>query len=464
MTHPMPGPGTASGRLPEPTRSYLAHPELSGVWQAVRNQLERRGLAVTGSVTVDLDEAAAARLNGLVGAVGPRWRPGRRRVDLTVLDRALRSSAAAAGLVCVVAELTGPLVDRAAVRAAEDQVRSDLWSMLDDALARAGLAGAPWVAAFTEGLRRSGLLTRAGADAARVVAETGTVLAALDLARVTGAGEDPADGTAPVELGELATRATGDAHGLDEGRVTPRVVLRAAAAAGGVPVPATAAARRELWTLLGVVPDRVSGTVLTWGLRPPGDGQWAQSMRARADLGVVTHLTLQELDLVGVLPADANAGAGEEPVRLVGDGVRVWACENPQVVQAAARAGVRGPLVCTSGNPSGAGWRLLSALVGSGVEVGYHGDFDWPGIAIADRMYRLGVRPWRMGAVDYEAALTATAASGERLMLSGTPRSTPWDEALAAAMRHHQTGVHEEALTDTLLADLAGWAPPAVGE
>ena len=87
------------------------------------------------------------------------------------------------------------------------------------------------------------------------------------------------------ELGELATRGTGDAHGLDGGRVTAALVLRAAAAAFGAPVPTSATERRELWARLGVSPDAVSGTVLSWGLRPPGDDAWSAMMRQRAEPG-----------------------------------------------------------------------------------------------------------------------------------------------------------------------------------
>lgn len=432
---------------------YLSHPSLTALWTTVRSHLERNSLAVSGGVTVVLDTAAADHLNGLVGASHRAWRPGRRRIGLVTLDDALRASAAQAGLVSVVAELTGtPLEDRPAARARQEQVRSRLWSELDAALARAGLADAPWVGEFVEGLRRSGLLTKAGGAAHRIVEETGAVL--NELARsgaLTPPDADIAATISPlviVELGELATRTTGDAHGLDEGRATARLVLRAAAAALAVPAPATARDRRELWAVLGVSPDTVSGTVLTWGLRPPGDSPWASSMRLRADAGVVTHLTLQELRVAGVLPF-----ASHPATQLVAErGARIWACENPQVMQAAARAGVGASLICTSGNPSIVAWQLLSLLASGGADVRYHGDFDWPGVGIAGRLYRLGLQPWRMGAADYEDAVEAQTVS-DSLPLSGSVRATPWDDRLATAMHRRGVAVHEEALLELLLHD-----------
>jgi len=124
------------------------------------------------------------------------------------------------------------------------------------------------------------------------------------------------------------------------------------------------------------------------------------------------------------------------------------ACENPQVLQRLAASGVDRPLACTSGNPAAAGSLLLGRAV-----VRYHGDFDWPGIAIARRVLALGALPWRMGAADYLDAV-ATVAPDLRLPLTGPPEPTPWDSDLAPAMARTNLAVHEEALVALLLADL----------
>jgi hypothetical protein len=72
--------------------------------------------------------------------------------------------------------------------------------------------------------------------------------------------------------GELAERVTGTAHGLDDGTLLARIVLRAIARLLEVPPPRDARSRRELWEAAGVAVDRVSTTVLTYGLAPLGDG------------------------------------------------------------------------------------------------------------------------------------------------------------------------------------------------
>jgi uncharacterized protein (TIGR02679 family) len=430
---------TAGRWFPGELHRYLADDSLASLWEAVRTRLERNGLSVGGQVTVTLDERGADRLGGLLAIP---VRPGEVKIRLPTLDAALRRSAAAAGLVTVTGALTGgPLVDRRARRAAHAESWGQVWDTLDAKLAAAGLVEAPWIPAFIEAVRRSGLLTRAGIEAARTSVEH----AAAVLGELVPHGpltEPAADAAEPRwELAELAGRCTDDAHGLDDGRLTSALVLRAAAVALDEPIPNSAAARRELWAQLGVVTNLISGTVLVWGLRPTGLGRWAAMMRDRADQQLVTHLTLYELR--GAAAGTALAAAGQQ----------VHACENPQVLQAAARADCRGPLVCFSGNPASAGWLLLRGLLEASADIRYHGDFDWPGMAIAGRVVAAGAAPWRLSASDYDDAVTALQAESQ-LALTGSPVQTSWDNALAARMRDVGLAVHEESLLPTLLADL----------
>ena len=101
-----------------------------------------------------------------------------------------------------------------------------------------------------------------------------------------------------------------------------------------------------------------------------------------------------------------------------------------------------------SGNPATAGMTLLARTV-----VLYHGDFDWPGIAIARRVFDRGARPWRFGRTDYVDAVDRLPPDN-RLALSGRPQPTPWDEGLSAAMTAADVAVHEELTIDVLLSNL----------
>ncbi|MEI4279093.1 TIGR02679 family protein [Klenkia terrae] len=393
----------------------LAEPALAVFWQSVRRQLEKTGLRAVGTVVVDLDDVAADLLGGVLGA---RVRTGRRRLALDELDAVLRASPAALSLVDAAVALHGPLRDLPAQRSAKDAARvaADAgWAAL---LADAGLDAEPWVAAWTAGLQASGLI-RSDADALRAA-----------VAAVHSVVTDPR----PSTLGELAAAVCGDAHGLDPGRRAGAVALRGVAALTGEPVPTTGQARTRLWSQVGVRTDDVSGTVLVLGWRPPGPSPWAVAMRARADLGLPTHVTLRELR------------AAPHPWAAAGEVVH--ACENPQVVQAAADRALTGPLVCLQGSPSAAGALLVVGLVADGAVVRYHGDLDWPGMAIAARVVAMGAQPWRLSAEDYRTAVPAAGVP-----LTGRPVPTPWDPGLADLMVEEGLAVHEEALLDRLLGD-----------
>ena len=418
--------------IPEPLLNYLSNPSLTGFWAVVRKRLEANRLSATGVVTVDVDADGADRLSGLLRAKDVR--PGRIRVGLGALDLALRRSAPQANLADVTAAVTGSsLTDRRQAREDRTASTAELLSALDQA---AGLVFTPVQAhAFVEGVRRSGILTKIGPLAVDAIAEFKIGWGELARALVF---DDPDIGSSPVfGLGELATTATGTAHGFDEGKPAARLMVRALAVKFEEPPPVSGEDSRHLWGRAGVATDDVSGTAMTWGLRPPGDSRWAVMMRGRADLGLVTHLTTQELRTAGDLT-------------LAELGSEVFACENPQILSAAARSAVGAPLVCLSGQGSAAGWQVLRTLIRGGVTVRYHGDFDWPGILITGRVLSAGGVPWRMCADDY----TAAATTGPFEPLDGARRPTPWDEQLSRVMERTNAAVHEEAVVNILLGDL----------
>jgi uncharacterized protein (TIGR02679 family) len=331
-----------------------------------------------------------------------------------------------------------PIADRRAERDQDQAEWAEVWHGLDSALHNAGLAAAPWVPGWIAALKRSGALTRAGSVAAGKALSS--AVAGLGLLFETAGTEHT------WELGAFASHVTGTAHGFDETTLASSVFLRAAAHALDRPTPESAADRRDLWGALGVATDTLSGTVLAWQFRPSGDDGWSSMMRDRADLGLITHLTLHELTVA-------------RPTSWLPPGQVVSVCENPQVMQAAARAATTSPLLCLSGNPASVGTQLLHRLIAAGHPVRYHGDFDWPGVAIAGRIMDQGATPWRMFAEDYTAA-AAKLDADHAVALTGRPASTPWDPGLARAMSAYGLAVHEEYVLASLLGDLGGPTTP----
>ncbi|WP_407917247.1 DUF2399 domain-containing protein [Kitasatospora sp. NE20-6] len=164
---------------------------------------------------------------------------------------------------------------------------------------------------------------------------------------------------------------------------------------------------------------------------------------------ISSHLTLRELDVVP--PSDTL----------------VHICENPRVVEAAAETRCGGVLVCTSGSASTVVLELLEllelldTLAAAGLRLRYHGDFDWPGITLANRIIRrCSALPWRMAAEDYEQlAVHARDQGSPGLPLVGALVEASWDADLAAAMTVLNVALHEESALDRLVADLAPGKP-----
>jgi len=429
--------------MPTAARAWLAQPGLARLWDKVHERLQRNGIAVRGNVLIpDATHAEREALSLLMGRV---YSAGRVSVALADLDGLLRASAAGRGVADVVAELRGELVNRPAVRSARQAEQEQVWTAADDAMRATGLARLPWARGWLAETRRGGAVSRLKPDrAALVVVQAVTVLARLHVPAEEAAA---ARSVVAGSRGELAERVTGTAHGLDDDTVLARLVLRGIARSRGEEFPRDARARRELWEAAGVATDQVSSTVLTYGLMPLG-GDWpARLLRERSLALTETHLTMRDLRRV--------------EWRLA-PGTEIFVCENPRVVEAAMDAACQRPLVCTAGNPTTTVLALLDALTGGGARLAYRGDFDWPGIAIANRIIkRYGARPWRMSAADYEEHVRVARDRATPLQpLSGQPAVAEWDQELAPAMASIGVGVQEESILELLLTDLTRGAPP----
>ena len=401
-----------------------AGPEYRRLLDAARRSLERTGGSLSAVVTVKQPDDAERK--AIIGITG-QYRPEAAiqiAVRLADLDAAVRESAGG-GLVDLLERLGPPLKDRPADRrrladGREAAVRS---------VEKSSLRDRDWFRAWLTEIVADGTLTKLvnAADADRV-GQAARVLEAIERR-----GE-------PVQLAELAAATTGDTKALNHGTTLATLVLRALAIRSGASRPATTEQRRELWDSCGVIVDDLASRVLVLNLAAGGDGlgEWLTDAGAR---GVPFYVTLQQLIAMPVAPAAA---------------MTVHVCENPAVLRrAAADLGPRSrPLICAEGQPSTAFHRLAAAVTGTSGTLRYHGDFDWPGIAIANSVIkRHNARPWRMSAPDYQAAIREDA---DHVKLSGPPQPTGWDPALADAMIAAGRAVYEESVADDLIADLAG--------
>jgi uncharacterized protein (TIGR02679 family) len=402
---------------------------------AARRSLERTGGALTGRISVaDPDDAER---KAIIGITGVHQSAGTKRltVSLAALDAAV-SRGTGYGLVPLLAELGGPLRNRPAAAASLAASRAELIALAE---ASPLYPACDWYRQWLDELRQDGTLTRLATqgDAGLL----GQAVRVLEFLAGRPAGAGPV-GAGPIALPALAAQITGDTKALNHGTGLGTLVLRGLAVRAGVPRPGSAADRRDLWDRAGVLVDDLASRVLVLNLPAEGEGlgEWLASA---ARYGTPFQVTLHQL--------------AAHPIRV--SCPRVFVCENPAVLRrACAELGAAcPPLVCTEGRPSTAFHRLIAVAIDAGAELWYHGDFDWPGVAIAaDLVARYGARPWRMDAREYEAAVNANGVSVD---LSGEPGPTPWDLALREAMSLAGYAVYEETVADQLLADLRDYSP-----
>ncbi|MFE9247113.1 TIGR02679 family protein [Nocardiopsis sp. NPDC006938] len=424
----------------------FGRPDLAKLVARTREELEKRDGALSGRFTLTgLSEREVRDVHGFLGKE-PGARPDRATIQLEHLDRVVRRGYGRT-LNQLCEELGGPLRHRSDLRRTEEELRG---RVLAPALA-SPLYERSWFrdwldhrdtrAAVTR--RVNAVMRRDEADDLQDLADATRVLEAV----VGHHGDHAPQAGAPVLLlQDLAVGATGDTKALDNRTALSRLVLSALAARRGTPRPDDQDAQecRALWEEYDVVQDDLASRVLVLNLPADGPvlGGW---LTEAADHGVPLQVTLHQLVRFPPVPAPSV----------------VHVCENPAVLRRAAeRLGARSaPLVCTEGWPSAAFHRLASAAVAAGARLRYHGDFDWPGALMAHRVIgRYGAEPWRMSAADYLAHRPAGAPE-----LRGTERATPWDPALAEAMRERGTVVYEESVVADLLKDLEPGETPVGG-
>lgn len=432
-------------RIDTRLEKLLGGAELAALRLRLRRHFER---AVPGTQpgVLRLGSLSAAEREALAQLTGRPPRDAKSMaIDLALLDAKLRDAGIAASLRAALERIDGPIAHLAAVRAAAQAS----WSAVVANCTHPALA---------EYLRRPtalGLLKRLARQDAAAAAPLLDAAAAV-LRRL------PASGMARAQL---AAETLGNAHALDNGQAIATLVLAARRQIEkGLPGADIPADRLD--------DDRDEDREDRPDDRPDDTPDNPPEERTRdvwARAGVLVNELARPALLLN-LPVQAGEGhvcmAGEPaylslrrllrtPPRWAVAGQTIFVCENPNLLAIAAdRLGSDcAPLACTEGMPAAAQRTLLSQLAQAGARLRYHGDFDWPGLRIANHVMRIwGAQAWRYSALDYEAA--ALGASHSRRDLAVAHVAASWDSALAPAMRHHGLAIAEEAVAVSLLEDL----------
>jgi len=410
--------GPLDGRL----QRLLGGEHLAPLRQRLRRRFERAPLdRAVGQIRVDgLGAEEHAALAALLGR--PQRYASSLQFDLALADANLRRSGVAPSLRDALERLDGPITHLATARLQTEA----LWSAVVDGCTHPRLVG------LLEAPDGTGLLKRLARQDSAAASELCRSAEAV-LRRL------PAQG---IARSQLAANVLGDAHALDNGRAVATLVL-AAWRRRGLPsreneddsLLGSAERARDTWAGAGVLVNQLARPALFLNLpvKSAGDG---------GRTGEPSYLSLRAL--LRAPPSWDVAGR------------RIFVCENPNLVAIAADRCGRdcGPLVCTDGMPAAAQRTLLSQLARAGARLCYHGDFDWPGLRIANHVMREhNAAPWRYAAADYVAAVRT--ASGLAQRLEGATVEAFWDDGLAVAMNENGVAVAEEAVAAQLLPDLA---------
>lgn len=422
MNHP--GPPQPDARLVR----LLGGDRLASLRQRLRRHFERHAAKSGGALQLtnltSFEQEALALLTG---------RPPRSvrsmRIDIDQLDHSLQAAGIADSLRGALELLDGPIEDRAALR----ESRLLRWSQV--------IGAERWHPALRRWLQTSAaiaLLKRVArgdhAEAERLLEHATRVMGRLPARGITRA--------------QLAADTTGNAHALDNGYPIATLVLAALRCEAGSEDSAGASEEngeraraldraRDIWARAGVLVNELARPALCLNLPLPSHALKGGSP------GDPQYLSLR--NLLRAPPA--------WPV----DGVPIYVCENPNIVAIAAdELGDRcAPLVCTEGMPAAAQRTLLTQLANAGGRLLYHGDFDWPGLRIANFVLRAWpARPWRFSAADYEDA--ASRAPHAFRDLNDAVVGASWDDALTTAIQACGVAIAEEAVVAGLLEDLSG--------
>ena len=412
-------------RTREPLRNIFATPgwaRFIGILREHRDAGRPFPAAITLSDPTDEERRRQAALLRLKTPS----KANRLRYDLAAISQAL----AHAGLPPKWEELLdivcGPVPPEALAARASTQAWRDFWPEASETIVHFPFPGS---AEWLESLRRDGTLKRLSSGdaslAARWLELSAKLLQSLPLPE-----EQP--------LAQTAARFCGSSHALDPATPLSTLVLRGLSLRQGTVLSPRAAARRELWAANGVICDDLSAPVLTFNLGITGSAPLASFLGAAKSAVQPIHLSSRLLWATSwdILAFPTN----------------IFICENPSIISlAASHLGEKcPPLICTDGEPKTAFRLLMRALTKGGSTLHYHGDFDWPGLAIATRIFReFGASPWNF---DAEAYLSAGRFLGRPLL--GKPVPTPWSPLLCEVMKKAGLAYDQELLIDDLLIDL----------
>ncbi len=258
-------------------------------------------------------------------------------------------------------------------------------------------------------------------------------------------GETGDYGWRGIRLAVLAAKATGNPHALDRQNTAGTLLSYVLCRRDGSEFPENARQWKELYERNGIWVDELSSTVAAFGI----------------------HLMTEE----GLHPAYEGYCLRREPciislanlacgIRAFGESEKIYVVENEMVFSelAGRLSDTAVTLLCTSGQPRTAAYRLMELLCegNEGTSFWYAGDMDPEGLDIAQRIYASfpgRVYIWRMSGEDYEKALSQEPVS-ERRMEMMRNLTHPVLKETAKRIREQRRAGYQEMLVGEMAGDV----------
>lgn len=248
-----------------------------------------------------------------------------------------------------------------------------------------------------------------------------------------------------VRLAVLAAKATGNPHALDRQNTAGTLLSYVLCRRDGSEFPENARKWKELYERNGILVDQLSSTVAAFGIHlmtaegphPAYEGYWERQEPCIISLANLAH---------------ARGAFGESE--------KIYIVENEMVFSELAEQLSDHPvtLLCTSGQPRTAAYRLMELLCESDERVSfrYAGDMDPEGLDIAQRIldsFPGRVHIWRMSGDDYEKALSQEQVSERRLEMMKN-LTNPVLKNTARKIREQKRAGYQEMLLEEMAGDI----------
>ncbi|MBX9825040.1 MAG: TIGR02679 family protein [Xanthobacteraceae bacterium] len=397
---------TATATPNEKLLRLLGGDDLADLRFRLRRRYER--IPVGGEMpaihVVNLTEAERTALAGITGRRGVMKRSI--RLDVATVDAALHAAGVAPTLRSALEALDGPILNR---EAEESRIALE-WVGVVAGCRRADVRD------YLSSPQRLGLLKRLSDRKPRVAAELCRLVESV-LDRLPGNG---------IPRAQIAAEIRGDAHDLDRSRPLATLTLAILRSRTGDAIDDD---ERDVWAAAGVLVNELARPALFMNI-PHAD--------ENNEPGEPQYFSLRRL--------------ARRPPKWQVAGTAVLVCENPNLVAILADRLETScpPVACVDGNMGAAQQLLLRQLKAAGATLLYHGDYDWPGIAIGNNVItNYGAIPWFFSAADYSDAAAVAPKPGAPL--TGQPVAATWDKRLFEVMAAHGIKVQEEAIAERII-------------